>query len=121
MAVTQTQAPGSPAPPDTQWYRLTSDAAAQQLQVDPARGLSASEASQRLQKYGPNQLAGAKKESGFQAFLRQYRDFMQLLLLAAALINQLFTQSWSTTILLVGLTIFNAILGLRGEAKAQAS
>src|SRR4051812_31249655 len=127
MAVTQNQAPTATAPSpagtgaDTEWYRLTAQSVGQNLQVDPAKGLTSAEAAQRLQKYGPNQLAGKQKESGFQAFLRQYGDFMQILLLATAAINQIFTGSWSTTILLVGLTIFNALLGLRGEAKAAAS
>jgi P-type Ca2+ transporter type 2C len=129
MAVVEKEAPGTsesgPAPTSagtgTEWYRLTPEAVAQKLQVDPARGLSAAEAQQRLQKYGPNALAGKQKESGWQSFLRQYRDFMQILLLSAAAINQIFAHSWSTTILLVGLTVFNAVLGLRQEAKAQAS
>src|SRR4051794_8864706 len=118
--MTTTYAPATPtggAPPTSQaqkvanWYDLTPEAVAQQLQVDPAKGLTATEAQRRLQQYGPNQLAGKQKESGWQAFLRQYNDFMQILLLAAAGINALFTDSWSTTVLLVGLTIFNAILG----------
>jgi Ca2+-transporting ATPase len=46
---------------------------------------------------------------------------MQLLLLGAAIVNQVFTGEWPTTILLVGLTVFNAVLGMRQEAKAQAS
>jgi len=103
------------------WYALTGEAAAQKLQVDPAKGLSAVEAKERLQKYGPNELAAKKKESGWQAFLRQYRDFMQIILLGAAVLNLVFTQTWSTTIVLVVLTVFNAILGLRGESKAEAS
>jgi len=114
-------APPASGGTDTQWYRLTPQAVAQQLKVDPAKGLSAAEAQQRMQQYGPNQLAGKAKESGFQAFLRQYTDFMQILLLGTAIVNQIFAHSWSTTILLVGLTVFNAVLGLRGEAKAQAS
>ena len=61
------------------WHELSADAVAQKLQVDPAKGLSAAEAQQRLQKYGPNELAGKKKESGLQAFLRQYQDFMQII------------------------------------------
>ena len=60
------------------WYSLTPEAVAQQLKVDPAKGLSAAEAQQRLQQYGPNVLAAKKKESGWQAFLRQYQDFMQM-------------------------------------------
>jgi Ca2+-transporting ATPase len=103
------------------WYTISSDAVGQELQVDPAKGLNASEAQQRLQQYGPNQLAEKKKEPGWQAFLRQYQDLMQYVLLGAAVINQVFTGEWGTTLVLVGLTIFNAVLGLRGEAKAEES
>ncbi len=105
----------------TKWYTLTTEAVAQQLKVDPTKGLSAAEAQQRLQQYGPNQLAAKKKESGWQAFLRQYKDFMQIILVGAAVINIVVTGEWSTTIVLLVLTVFNAVLGLRGEAKAEAS
>lgn len=105
----------------TKWYSLTAEAAAEQLQVDPAKGLSAAEAQQRLQQYGPNKLAGKAKEPGWKAFLRQYQDFMQILLFGAAIVNQIFTGQWSTTIVLLGLTVFNAILGLNQESKAEAS
>ena len=94
---------------------------AQQLGVETAVGLSSSEAQQRQQQYGPNELAEKKKESGLQAFLRQYQDLMQIVLLAAAIINIIFTEQWSTTLTLVALTIFNAVLGLRQESKAEAS
>jgi Ca2+-transporting ATPase len=104
-----------------EWYSLTVGAVAQQLNVDPARGLSVSDAQQRLQQYGPNQLAGKKKEPGWQAFLRQYRDFMQIILVGAAIVNQLFTGQWGTTLVLLGLTVLNAVLGLNQEAKAEAS
>ncbi len=43
------------------------------------------------------------------------------MLLGAALINQVVTQEWGTTIVLVVLTIFNAVLGLNQESKAEAS
>ena len=75
------------APP--KWYTLTPEAVAQQLKVDPAKGLSTAEAQQRLQQYGPNQLAAKKKEPGWQTFLRQYKDFMQIILLGAAVINSI--------------------------------
>ncbi len=110
-----------PAGSQTKWYSLTAEQAAQQLQVDPAKGLSAAEAQQRLQKYGPNKLADKKKEPGWQAFLRQYRDFMQILLVGAAIVNQIFTGEWGTTLVLLGLTVFNAVLGRSQEAKAEAS
>ena len=103
------------------WFTLTPEAVAQELQVDPAKGLSAAEAQQRLQKYGPNKLAGKPKEPGWHAFLRQYKDFMQILLVGAAVINQVFVHDLHTTLLLLVLTVFNAVLGLNQESKAEAS
>ena len=103
------------------WYAMATEAVAQQLKVEPTKGLSSGEAQQRLQQYGPNKLAAKKKEPGWQAFLRQYRDFMQIILVAAAIINFVFTQDLSTTLVLLILTVFNAVLGLRQEAKAEAS
>lgn len=103
------------------WYRLDADAVARELGVDPKKGLSAAEAQSRLQKYGPNQLAAKKKETGLQAFLRQYKDFMQILLLGAAAASLIVTGDRRTTVMLVILTVFNAVLGMRGESKAEAS
>ncbi|MFN8379686.1 MAG: cation-translocating P-type ATPase [Anaerolineae bacterium] len=112
---------GKPDGNSPKWYALTVEAVAQQLKVDPARGLSSAEAQQRLQQYGPNELAAKKRESGLQAFVRQYRDFMQIILLGAALLSLVVTREVGTTLVLVGLTVFNALLGLRGESKAEAS
>ena len=103
------------------WFTLTPEQVAKELQVDPAKGLSSAEAKQRAQKYGRNELAGKKKEPGWQAFLRQYQDFMQILLLGAAIVNQLVVHEWNTTLVLVGLTVFNAVLGMNQESKAEAS
>jgi P-type Ca2+ transporter type 2C len=100
---------------------MDADAVAKQLGVDPAQGLTASEAADRLRTRGPNKLAGAKKESGFKAFVRQYQDFMQIILLGAAIVNALVTDEAGTTILLAGLTVLNAVIGLRQEAKAEES
>jgi Ca2+-transporting ATPase len=91
------------------------------LDVDPDRGLSAQEAANRLSTYGPNLLAGGKKEPAWRAFLRQYQDFMQVILLAAAFVNQVVTGDTGTTVVLAGLTVFNAVIGLRQESKAEES
>jgi Ca2+-transporting ATPase len=103
------------------WHGSDAPAVASELGVEPERGLSVEEARSRLQSQGPNRLTGAKKESGFQAFVRQYRDFMQLILLAAAIINLLVTGDVGTSVVLAGLTVFNAVIGLRQEAKAEES
>jgi Ca2+-transporting ATPase len=94
---------------------------ARDLDVDPAVGLSAAEARTRLETHGPNRLAAGKKEPGWRAFLRQYEDFMQVILLAAAAVNQIVTGEWGTTVVLAGLTVFNAVIGLRQESKAEES
>jgi P-type Ca2+ transporter type 2C len=105
------------------WDPVATTAAdvAQKLDVDPATGLSAAEAAKRLASHGPNRLTAGKKEPAWRAFLRQYEDFMQVILLGAALVNQLVTQETGTTVVLAGLTLFNAVIGLRQEAKAEES
>jgi Ca2+-transporting ATPase len=102
-------------------HLVEAEAVAATLGVDINRGLSAEEVQRRLEQYGPNQLTGAKKESGFQAFLRQYEDFMQIVLLVAAAVNQIVTGDTGTTVVLAGLTLFNAVMGLHQEAKAEES
>jgi Ca2+-transporting ATPase len=103
------------------WYALDVARIAETLGVAPERGLDKDEASRRLGQYGANVLAEKKAESGWQAFLRQYRDFMQIVLLVAAVVNVVATGDWTTTIVLLGLTVFNAVLGLNQESKAEAS
>ncbi len=103
------------------WYAMEAADAALTLDVDPNLGLKAPEVEERVAKYGTNRLAEGEKESGFRAFIRQYEDFMQIVLLAAALVNQLVTGDTPTTVLLAGLTVFNAVIGLRQEAKAEES
>jgi Ca2+-transporting ATPase len=89
--VSVSQETKTPEATRSSWHAAEASAVARELGVEPERGLSVEEARSRLQSHGPNRLAGAKKESGFQAFLRQYRDFMQIILLAAAVINLVIT------------------------------
>ena len=102
-------------------YGADAAAVARQQGVVVEHGLSSEEARTRLAAFGPNQLAGAKKESGFRAFIRQYEDFMQVILLVAAVVNLAVTQEVGTSVVLAGLTVFNAVIGLRQEAKAEES
>ena len=53
--------------------------------------------------------------------MRQYRDFMQILLVGAAVVNQVIVHELGTTLVLLGLTVFNAVLGMNQESKAEAS
>jgi P-type Ca2+ transporter type 2C len=106
---------------ETAWYGLTAEDACERLGVDPGAGLDASEVERRRQQYGPNKLAEAEKEPAWHAFLRQYRDLMQLVLLGAAIISMAALQEFSTGVVIIGLTVLNALLGLNQEGKAAES
>ena len=109
-----------PASAPAPWYQFSSDEVAERLQVDPARGLTADEVQQRLQKYGPNALAAAKAEPAFKRFFKHYADYMQIVLVVAAVVSLLIGE-FSTAILLALLTLFNAWLGYHQEGKAEAA
>jgi Ca2+-transporting ATPase len=115
-------APAAVPPPDaTVWHRLTRDEATTKLGVDPRRGLDVAEVERRRAQYGPNKLAEAKKEPGWHAFLRQYRDLMQIVLVGAAIVSMVALQEFSTGIAILGITVLNAVLGLSQEGKAAES
>jgi Ca2+-transporting ATPase len=105
----------------TAWHGLTADEACARLGVDPRSGLDAGEVERRREQAGPNKLAEAEREPGWHAFLRQYRDLMQLVLVGAAIVSMLALQEFSTGIVILGLTVVNAILGLNQEGKAAES
>ena len=109
--------------PDTgvDWYQLSADEACRRLEVDPATGLSEAEVVERRQRYGPNKLAEEAKEPGWRAFLRQYRDLMQLVLVGAAVVSIVALQDVSTGVVVLGLTVLNAVMGLHQEGKAAES
>jgi len=105
----------------TDWYQKTDTDVALELKVDPKQGLSAAEAKQRLAQYGPNKMAEPPKEPGWQAFLRQYKDFMQIILVGAAAVSLIIIGDVPTAILLGGLSVLNAVMALNQEHKAEES
>jgi Ca2+-transporting ATPase len=100
------------------WHVLESADVARAFDVEVARGLGAPEAVRRLDQHGPNKFAEAKPEPRWHAFLRQYRDPMQIVLLIAGLGSIWPVHELGTGLVIVFLTLFNAVLGLRQEGKA---
>ena len=80
------------------WDPVATTAAevAQKLDVDPANGLSAGEAAKRLASNGPNRLTAARRNRPGGPSSVQYEGFMQVILLGAALVNQLVTRKQKT-------------------------
>src|SRR5512144_1320321 len=103
------------------WHSLSAEEVCAQLGADPHTGLDAAEVERRRAQYGPNKLAEGEKEPGWRAFLRQYRDLMQLVLLGAAIVSMAALQEFATGLVIVGLTVVNAVLGLNQEGKAAES
>ena len=104
----------------TEWYARSSQETTDALGVDPAVGLSARRAAEALAAGGPNALPEEPTKPGWQRFLEQYRSYMQIILVGAALVS-LLIKEWSTMTLLLVLTVFNAVVGLRQEGKAESA
>src|SRR3954454_6727936 len=116
MAITDTPSTATTEAPV--WHVLSIEGAVRELGVEPESGLTSAEAAERLARFGPNKFTEAKAESRWHAFLRQYQDPMQIVLLAAGLISIYPVKQAGTGIVILLLTLLNAVLGLSQERKA---
>jgi Ca2+-transporting ATPase len=116
-----TDQPGASQAPATAWHALTVEDAVTRQGVDAAGGLSAAEVAARRARYGSNRFAEQKSEPRWRAFLRQYADPMQIVLLVAGILSIVPVGQLNTGIMLILLTVFNARLGLAQEGKAAAA
>ncbi|MEU6646715.1 cation-transporting P-type ATPase [Saccharomonospora sp. NPDC046836] len=102
------------------WYSRTPEDVAAAFGVDLAFGLSSATAAERLRVNGPNALPEEKPPPAWRRFLNEYRSYMQIILFAAAVVSLVIKQ-WTTAILLLLLTVLNAVVGLRQEGKAESA
>src|SRR5262245_41613739 len=109
-------APGA----DTAWYQLDPDAVASRLEVDPSAGLTGAKAAELAKRYGPNALPAEKPKPYWRRFLDEYTSYLQIILVVAGIVS-LVIREWSTGILLLILTVINAIVGLREAGKAESA
>ena len=108
------------APAGERWYALDPADIAGRLEVVPDSGLSADAAAERLRRDGPNALPVEKPPSALHRFLAEYTSYMQLILVGAAIVSLLIRQ-WSTAIVLIVITLINALVGLRQAGKAESA
>ncbi len=111
--------PGRATPAEA-WYSRPIELVAAELGVDPAVGLPEFRAAELLAANGPNTLPEEAPRPDWQRFADQYRSYMQVILVAAAIVSALVGQ-WSTAALLLVLTVVNAVVGLRQEGKAESA
>lgn len=83
-----------------------------------SRGLSAAEASRRLGVHGPNALVEKKRKTPLMMLADQFKDFMILVLIAAALVSG-FIGDLSDTIAIVVIVVLNAVVGFVQEYRAD--
>ncbi|HVB44173.1 MAG TPA: HAD-IC family P-type ATPase [Streptosporangiaceae bacterium] len=102
------------------WFSCSPDEVAAALGVDPANGLSAGRAEELLAANGPNALPEEKPKPRWRRFVDEYRSYMQIILVAAAIVS-LAIKQWHTAALLLLLTVVNAVIGMRQEGKAESA
>lgn len=82
--------------------------------------LTAVEVKAHQEKFGPNELVEGKKKTTLQIFLEQYKDFLVIILIAAAIVSGFLGDAESAIVILIVITI-NAILGTVQTVKAEQS
>lgn len=107
-------------PTDTQthWHTLSAQEACRRLRLDPAHGLSDEEVSQRQGEYGRNEIPEARRRPIAWILFKQFRDFMIVILLIAALISGFIGEALDTIVILV-IVGLNAIIGAVQEFRAE--
>ena len=108
------------------WHSSSVEEIAKNLKTNINIGLSDDEAQKRFERYGPNNLKEKKKESIFVKFIKQFNDFMIITLIIAAIISAVVSKlngeaDYIDSIIIVAIVIFNAIMGLVQEQKAEKS
>ncbi|HEX6519434.1 MAG TPA: cation-transporting P-type ATPase [Streptosporangiaceae bacterium] len=107
--------------PGVAWHTLSVEQVLRAEGVAAQRGLSSAEAVARASRFGPNKLAASRAEPRWRAFIRQYSDPMQIVLVAAGVLSLFPLRQLGTGPLLILLTLANAVLGLQQEGKAETA
>src|SRR5215468_3598821 len=102
----------------TAWHARSRAEVVKRLVTNSEQGLNLSEASARLQKYGPNRLPEGRKRGPFTRFFAQFNNILVCVLLAAGF-TKLFLSLWVDAGIIFAVVILNALLGFIQEGKAE--
>ncbi|RIU96425.1 cation-translocating P-type ATPase [Oceanobacillus picturae] len=102
------------------WYQLDVERVEQKLQVTSRKGLTTKQVEKRRKQYGYNVLETQKNTSKWLIFLKQFQDFMVLVLLAATLIAGLLGE-YIDAIAIMIIVLVNGCFGYFQEQKAEKS
>ena len=107
------------------WFNKDVEEVSKILKTDLEKGISSEEAKKRIEEKGYNELQEKKNKSTFVKFLEQFKDFMIIILIIAAIISgvvgQLQGEGFTDSIIILIVVILNAIIGVVQENKAEKS
>ena len=108
------------------WHTLSIEDTLRKLGSNISTGLNSKEVEKRFNTYGKNKLNEKKKENIFIRFLKQFNDFMIIILIIASIIsavvsNMQGSNDYFDSIIIIAIVVFNAIMGLIQESKAEKS
>ena len=108
------------------WHELQLGEVVRRLNTDLNTGLREEQSKIIREKIGENKLSEGKKESIFIKFLKQFNDFMILILIGAAIVSAVIafvdgTSDYLDSIIILVIVVLNAIMGVAQEAKAEKS
>ena len=108
------------------WQTLRKEEVLRKLNTDEKQGLTEKEVRERQEKYGKNKLQEKKKESFIVKFIKQFNDFMIIILIIASIISAVVSKmqgenDYVDSIIIIGIVVFNALMGVIQEAKAEKS
>lgn len=108
------------------WHTLSIGDTLRKLGSNISTGLNSKEVEKRFNTYGKNKLNEKKKENIFIRFLKQFNDFMIIILIIASVISGVMakidgTGDYIESIIIIAIVVFNAIMGLIQENKAEKS
>ncbi len=110
---------------ENKWFNQTKEEVIEFLQTDETKGLNDQQVSQNQEKYGLNELKAAKKDSLLVKFLNQFKDFMIIVLIIAAIVSGIVGsmqgEGITDTIIIMIVVIVNAIIGVAQEDRAEKS
>ncbi|MCL2365468.1 MAG: cation-translocating P-type ATPase [Oscillospiraceae bacterium] len=103
----------------TEFYKISAQEALQVLDSDAQNGLAGFQAAKRLEQDGPNRLQSAKKKSLMLRILEQFKDFLVVILIAAAIVSTIAGDGLKDAIIIIAILVFNMIIGITQENKAD--
>jgi len=103
-----------------EWYNKSKKEALSELSTDENLGLNEQEATQRIEKYGKNELEAQAKKSFAAKLAEQFKDFLIIILIVAAGISAAVGEVQDSVVILA-IVVINAVLGIVQEGKAEKS